>query len=114
MTRRNVLFKRAIAEHQECCRLRKSAQLGLLFRDAKAPSVVVLYTQTVSDETLLKRMTTHWQVLDARRLGESGVPGLRVAVVGLGEGISVHYPRPDGEGVRYALQLSTGEIVCLN
>jgi hypothetical protein len=37
-----------------------------------------------------------------------------VAANGLGEAVSVHYPRPDSEGVRYALQLRTGEVVCLN
>lgn len=65
----------------------------------------------------LDRVLAHWQNLDARRL-ES--PAVTVTSIGLPAGVipsappELAYLRPDGSGLRYAVRLTTGDIVCFN
>ena len=81
-----------------------------------------LFTQPVPDplpkDVSPLQIQTHWHSLDARRLEESGLEPMTVA---LPAGMQVdklqviEYARP-GEAwrIRYCVQLPTGDVVCYN
>lgn len=76
-----------------------------------------LFTQEVPAGTPPARIIYHWQMLDARRLEESGLMPLELEVnAGQVAGAlpEMTHTRPNGVSIRHVVQLSTGESVCYN
>lgn len=63
------------------------------------------------------RVIAHWQNLDIRRIGAADAT---ITDIDIPAGIvpsappELTYLRPDGSGLRYAVQLATGDVVCFN
>lgn len=63
----------------------------------------------------IQNVIRHWSTLDARRLAESGIQPIffdwsPVTPAGV---VAREFARPDGR-VRYAVELSSGDVVCYN
>lgn len=99
--------------------------IALLYSPAPinpATECLQLYTQRVPDPLPIDvsplQIQTHWQSLDARRLEESGLEPITVALP-VGTQLDtlhvIEYARL-GEAwrIRYCVQLPTGDVVCYN
>lgn len=91
--------------------------IALLFSATPvAPDAKIqLFMQKVPDGVVPGRIQRHWGTLDARRLGESGLFAMwatypEAALQGPHDRLEVL--RPDELGVRQAVRLNTGDVVC--
>lgn len=91
--------------------------IGLLFAEKTGASLtkVRLFLQEIEDPYLGERVMRHWQLLDARRLEESGLPYLDLDVPPqlrpVSDTISNCF-RLDGPSIRQFAQLQSGDVVC--
>lgn len=94
--------------------------VALLFASAQLSAdnrQVKLFAQEVPAETPPARIVYHWQMLDARRLEESGLMPLELELSAdqvSGPLPALTHTRPNGVSIRHVVKLTTGEIVCYN
>lgn len=92
-----------------------AVRVGLLYRaQGAAAQQFKLFMYEVPASVLEREVFEHWKTLDARRLEESGLTPLEVSLGFAPTERPVRILRPDGVRVRHAVELSTGDVVCMN
>lgn len=84
---------------------------------AVSASEVTLVLFPVEAGVQVDRVMEHWKNLDARRIGSADATVVSVSIPPgsvPGDAAELTYLRPDGSGLRYAVKLSTGDVVCFN
>jgi len=100
-----------LLQHKESTAVR----VGLLYRaQTAAPQHLQLFMYEVPPTVPVQEVFEHWKTLDARRLEESGLAPVEVSLGFIPAERDVRFLRPDGERIRVAVELSTGDVVCMN